>query len=364
MAQTIKTTHVGSLPRPKELIEQNIALQKGELSREEFDESLQGHIHNVVQDQLDAGIDLVNDGEFGKPVTEEIEPTAWVYYAWHRFDGLGFAEHEDGIMPNPNEVPGKYDEPSLSTYANRRDYSAFKEAYLSDPYNAGIMAALDNPTAPAIIKDVTYVGQDAVKADGEGLARALKATGAEGRGFISSISPGMLSSMGNAYYESRHDAGMALAAELNKEYRAIVDAGHTVQIDAPDLADSWDQMNPAPSVEDYLKYVRHSVEEINEATKGIDPDKVRIHVCWGSWHGPHTTDIPFDDIVDTILEANASGISFEAANPRHAWEWKIWQNRTLIPGVKLIPGVMIRPGFSSELYSRIGTLCPESMTPN
>lgn len=179
-------------------------------------------------------------------------------------------------MPNPNEVPGKYDEPELTTYANRRDYSAFKEAYLSDPYNAGIMAALDSPTAPAIIEDVAYVGQDAVRADAEGLRAALRSAGAEGRGFISSISPGMLSSMGNAHYESRHDAGMALAAELNKEYRAIVDAGHTLQIDASDLADSWDQMNPEPTVEEYLKYVRHSVDEINEAIRGIDRDKVRI----------------------------------------------------------------------------------------
>ncbi|AZQ78030.1 epoxyalkane--coenzyme M transferase [Flaviflexus ciconiae] len=243
-------------------------------------------------------------------------------------------------MPNVNEVPGKYDEPDVTTYANRRDYSAFKEAYLSDPYNAGIMAALDSPTAPAIIEDVAYVGQDAVRADAEGLRAALRSAGAEGRGFISSISPGMLSSMGNAHYESRHDAGMALAAELNKEYRAIVDVGHTLQIDAPDLADSWDQMNPEPTVEEYLKYVRHSVEEINESIRGIDRDKVRIHVCWGSWHGPHTTDIPFDDIVDTIFEANAGAFAFEAANPRHAWEWKIWKDRTLPEGTKLIPGVI------------------------
>lgn len=340
MAETIRTTHVGSLPRPTALIEENIALQKGELDRGEFDQRLQSHINDVVAQQLEAGIDLVNDGEYGKPMVEEIEPTAWVYYAWHRFDGLGFAEHRNGVMPNPNEVPGKYDEPELTTYANRRDYSAFKDAYLSDPYNAGIMAALDNPTAPAIVKEVTYIGQDAVRADAEGLRSALAAAGAEGRGFISSISPGMLSSMGNAHYESRHDAGMALAAELNKEYRAIVDAGHTLQIDAPDLADSWDQMNPAPSVEEYLKYVRHSVEEINESIKGIDRDKVRIHICWGSWHGPHTTDIPFDDIVDTVFEANAGAFSFEAANPRHAWEWKIWKNRTLPKGVKLIPGVI------------------------
>ncbi|MDP9807075.1 methionine synthase II (cobalamin-independent) [Trueperella bonasi] len=101
------------------------------MGRAEFDEHLQEHIDGVVSRQFDAGIDIVNDGEFGKPVTEEIEPTAWVYYAWHRFDGLGFAEHENGIMPNPNEVPGKYDEPELTTYANRRDYSAFKDAILS-----------------------------------------------------------------------------------------------------------------------------------------------------------------------------------------------------------------------------------------
>lgn len=340
MANRIRTTHVGSLPRPEALIAENIALQNNELDRAEFDERLQAHINDVVARQINAGIDIINDGEYGKPMVEEIEPTAWVYYAWHRFDGLGFAEHKNGIMPNPNAVPGKYDEPELTTYANRRDYQAFKEAYLADPYNAGIMAGLDSPTAPAIIKEITYTGQNAVKADAEGLRAALSGAGAEDRGFISSISPGMLSSMGNAFYESRHDAGMAVAAELNKEYRAIVDAGHTLQIDAPDLADSWDQINPEPTVDEYLKYIRHSVEEINEAIKGIDRDRVRIHICWGSWHGPHTTDVPFNDIVDTIFEANAGGFSFEAANPRHAWEWKIWQDRKLPEGVKLIPGVI------------------------
>lgn len=340
MANAIRTTHVGSLPRPEALIAENIALQNNELDRAEFDERLQAHINDVVARQINAGIDIINDGEYGKPMVEEIEPTAWVYYAWHRFDGLGFAEHKNGIMPNPNAVPGKYDEPELTTYANRRDYQAFKEAYLADPYNAGIMAGLDSPTAPAIIKEITYTGQNAVKADAEGLRAALSGAGAEGRGFISSISPGMLSSMGNAFYESRHDAGMAVAAELNKEYRAIVDAGHTLQIDAPDLADSWDQINPEPTVDEYLKYIRHSVEEINEAIKDIDRDRVRIHICWGSWHGPHTTDVPFNDIVNTIFEANAGGFSFEAANPRHAWEWKIWQDRKLPEGVKLIPGVI------------------------
>lgn len=340
MAHTIRTTHVGSLPRPRALIEDNIALQNGTLSREDFNSKLQGYIDEVVGRQVDAGIDIVNDGEFGKPITNEIEPTGWVYYAWTRLSGLGFAEHKNGIMPNPNEVKGKYDEPELSTYANRRDYQAFKEAYWADPYNAGILEALDAPTAPAIVDEVEYIGADMVRADAEGLANALKKVDSPATGFMTSISPGMLSSMGNAFYESRHDAGMAVAAEIAKEYNAIVNSGHLLQIDAPDLADSWDQINPEPSVDEYLKYVHNSVLEINEALTGIDPAKVRVHVCWGSWHGPHTTDIPFNDIVDTVLEANVGGISFEAANPRHAWEWEIWKERPLPKGVTLYPGVI------------------------
>lgn len=341
MATKIRTSHVGSLPRPDALIADNKALADGRMSREEFSEKLQGYVDEVVAKQVDAGIDIVNDGEFGKPVSEEIEPTAWVYYAWHRLDGLGFAEHKDGIMPNPNEVPGKYDEPELTTYANRRDYQAFREAYLADPYNAGIMAGLDAPVAPAITKEITYTGQAQVDADAAALAAAVKkSNNSSVQSFMSSISPGMLSSMGNAYYESRHDAGLAIAGEIGKEYQTIINAGHLLQIDAPDLADSWDQINPEPSVDEYLKYVHNSVLEINEAIKGIDKDKVRVHVCWGSWHGPHTTDVPFGDIVDTILEANVGGISFEAANPRHAWEWEIWKDKKLPDGVTLYPGVI------------------------
>jgi len=132
----------------------------------------------------------------------------------------------------------------------------------------------------------------------------------------------------------------ACADVLREEYKRITDAGLTVQIDAPDIAEGWDQMNPEPSVEDYRAFSRVRIDALNHALEGIDPSLVRFHVCWGSWHGPHTTDIPFKDIVDLALLVNANGLTFEAANARHAHEWTIWRDIELPEGKYLIPGVV------------------------
>ena len=132
----------------------------------------------------------------------------------------------------------------------------------------------------------------------------------------------------------------ACADVLREEYKRITDAGLTVQIDAPDIAEGWDQMNPEPSVEDYRAFSRVRIDALNHALEGINPDLVRFHVCWGSWHGPHTTDIAFKDIVDLTLLVNANGLTFEAANARHAHEWTIWRDIELPEGKYLIPGVV------------------------
>jgi len=132
----------------------------------------------------------------------------------------------------------------------------------------------------------------------------------------------------------------ACAQVLREEYLAITQAGLTVQIDDPSLAESWDQINPAPSVEDYRRYIQVRCDAINTALEGIDPAQVRLHLCWGSWHGPHTTDIPLREIVDNVLTVNAKYLSFEAANARHEHEWTVWDEVDLPKDRVLIPGVV------------------------
>ncbi len=127
---------------------------------------------------------------------------------------------------------------------------------------------------------------------------------------------------------------------MREEYRAIVDAGLTVQVDDPSIAENWDQINPEPSVEDYRAFTRIRVEALNHALRGLPPEQVRFHLCWGSWHGPHTTDVEFRHIVDLMLEIDAGSYSFEAANVRHEHEWKVWRDVALPAGKKIVPGIV------------------------
>lgn len=127
---------------------------------------------------------------------------------------------------------------------------------------------------------------------------------------------------------------------MREEYKAIIDAGLTVQLDDPSLAESWDQINPEPSLEDYLNFIQLRVEATNWALRDLPQEQIRLHVCWGSWHGPHTTDIPFADIISSVLQVNAGGYSFEAANVRHEHEWRVWEDTKLPEGKVIIPGVV------------------------
>ncbi|HHT40300.1 MAG TPA: cobalamin-independent methionine synthase II family protein [Actinomyces sp.] len=159
-------------------------------------------------------------------------------------------------------------------------------------------------------------------------------------GFIAAVSPGSAARLSNAYYDNDEEVVQGWAEALRQEYRAITDAGLTVQIDDPSLAESWDQINPAPSVEDYQRYIQVRIDAINTALEGINPEQVRLHLCWGSWHGPHSTDIPLKDIVDNVLTVNAKYISFEAANARHEHEWTVWREVDLPKDMVLIPGIV------------------------
>jgi 5-methyltetrahydropteroyltriglutamate--homocysteine methyltransferase len=157
---------------------------------------------------------------------------------------------------------------------------------------------------------------------------------------MAALSPGSCARLANEYYATDGELLYACADAMREEYKAIIGAGLTVQLDDPSLAESWDQVNPEPALADYKKFIQLRVEATNYALRGLPEDKIRLHVCWGSWHGPHTTDIPFADILDEVLAIQAGAYSFEAANVRHEHEWKIWQDAKLPEGKSIIPGVV------------------------
>jgi len=167
----------------------------------------------------------------------------------------------------------------------------------------------------------------------------LAAAGVED-GFMTSIAPGSASRIGNEHYQTEEELIFACAEAMREEYRAILDAGLVLQLDDPAMAENWDMINPEPSVEDYRKLAMVRVEALNHALRGFPRDRIRFHLCWGSWHGPHVTDIPLRDIVDVMLAVNCRAYSFEAGNVRHEHEWKVWREVKLPPDRILIPGVV------------------------
>ncbi|MBE6481026.1 MAG: epoxyalkane--coenzyme M transferase [Actinomyces ruminicola] len=334
MATQIRTTHVGSLPRTDALLEANAAHAAGTLDDAALAEVVKEQTEGVVARQAEVGLTIVNDGEYGHAMTEKVDYGAWWSYSFSRFSGLELLDQLPERKPTP---AGKLE---LDAMTDRRDWVAYADAY-SDP-TSGIHLATRKPWVfPGVTGEIRYTGQQVVARDIAALTHALERAGKPlSEGFVASVSPASAARVGNYYYEDDEAAVWAWADALREEYKAITDAGLTVQIDAPDLAESWDQFVTEPSLEDYRRFSAVRIEALNHALEGIDPAQVRYHVCWGSWHGPHSTDLGFDKIVDLALSVNASGLSFEAANVRHEHEWKIWRDTALPEGKYLIPGVV------------------------
>lgn len=338
MTTRIRTTHVGSLPRTDALLEANAAHAAGTLDDEGLAAVVTAETEAVVARQVTTGIDIVNDGEYGHFMAEKVDYGGWWQYTFDRFCGLEIVSELPERRPTP---AGKLE---LDPMGARRDWTTFADAY-SDPTSGIHLATMEVPVWPTVTGEIRFTGHDVVKRDVEATLAALARAGRPvSDGFIASISPASAARIGNYYYEDDEAAVWAWAEALREEYRVITDAGLTVQIDAPDLAESWDQFIVEPSLEDYRRFSEVRVEALNHALEGIDPGLVRYHVCWGSWHGPHSTDLGFDKIVDLALKVHAHGLSFEAANARHEHEWRIWRDivadGALPEGTYLIPGVV------------------------
>ncbi|MEE6295672.1 cobalamin-independent methionine synthase II family protein [Georgenia wangjunii] len=334
-ADRIQTTHAGSLPRTDALLAANAARAQGE-EPEGFADLLAAEVTDLVQRQLDTGITVVGDGEYGKGMSSPIDYGAWWSYSFQRTGGLTLDTDSSWAVDQHLSAPGDV---RLTGFLHRRDRKRFAAAY-ADP-TSGIFTGGANgaPQFPACTGPLTYTGQEAIASDVANLKAALTRTGAQ-EGFITSIAPGSASRIANRFYATDEEYLFAWADALHEEYRAIIDAGLVLQIDDPSIAENFDQIEPEPSVEDYVAFTRLRVEALNHALRGLPEDRIRFHLCWGSWHGPHTTDLPMADIVSTMLEVNAGAYSFEAGNVRHEHEWRVWDDVTLPEGKLILPGVV------------------------
>jgi len=332
----ILTTQAGSLPRPDDLIELNRARAAGEAGDEAgYQARLASAVAEVVQRQKTAGIDVPGDGEFGKAMGQKVNYGAWWSYSFQRLGGLELGLELYRLPPQRSSA-GRV---RLTSFSDRRDRALFPAAY-ADP-DSGVSTNRGGPgmKLPVCRGPLTYTGQAAIQADIAHMNAALEAAGVD-EGFMTSIAPGSASRIGNEHYRSEEEFIFACAEAMREEYKAILDAGLILQLDDPALAENWDMINPAPSVEDYRALSMIRVEALNHALRGLPKERVRYHLCWGSWHGPHVTDIPLRDIVDVMLAVDCQGYSFEAGNVRHEHEWKVWQDVKLPEGKVIIPGVV------------------------
>ena len=237
-------------------------------------------------------------------------------------------------MPVHRSTP---DNTVLSTFADRRDRARFAAAY-ADP-DSGITTGPRPMNWPFCVAPLSYTGKAAIAADIANFKAALAANGVS-EGFMTSIGPASCARIGNHHYKSDDEFVFACAEAMREEYKAIVDAGLILQIDDPAIAENFDQINPEPTPEAYRRFTMPKVEALNHALRGLPRDRVRFHLCWGSWHGPHTTDIAMRDIVDVMLKIDAGAYSFEAGNVRHEHEWSVWRDTRLPDDRLILPGVV------------------------
>ncbi|MBV8492435.1 MAG: cobalamin-independent methionine synthase II family protein [Alphaproteobacteria bacterium] len=330
----ILTSHVGSLPRPDALIEANRARDAGEMTDPgAFEVTLRAAVADVVRRQRELGIDVPGDGEFGKSMAQRVNYGSWWRYSWQRLGGIEAGEQTLYEMAPQRSRPGHV---VLTSFGDRRDRTQFSAAY-NDP-ESGITTG-PRPPAPVCVRPLTYEGHELIRTDVANFKAALAAAGIT-EGFMTAVAPGSCSRIDNRYYKTEEEFLYACADAMREEYKAIVDAGIILQLDDPAIAENWDMINPEPSVADYKKFSMLRVEALNHAIRGLPKDRIRFHLCWGSWHGPHVTDIPLRDIAEVMLAVDVQAYSFEAGNVRHEHEWKVWQDVKLPDDKLILPGVV------------------------
>ena len=301
------TTHTGSLPRPEDLIRAMFAKEEGvPVDRDALAQRIRSAVAEIVARQVAAGVDIVNDGEMSKP--------SYATYIKDRLSGFGGSSH-------PLQYQDLVEFPELA----RRVFGDPGRSRRKTPGCNGPIAVRDD---------------DAAATDVANLAAALGATPAA-EGFLTAASPGLISLFfHNGHYPSHEAYLFAIAEAMRPEYETVAKAGFVLQLDCPDLAMGRHIQYAELSTAEFRQRMRLHIEALNHAVAGIPPEQMRIHLCWGNYEGPHHCDVPLRDIVDVVFTARPAGISFEAANPRHAHEWTVFETVKLPDGKVLIPGVL------------------------
>jgi 5-methyltetrahydropteroyltriglutamate--homocysteine methyltransferase len=331
----ILTTHVGSLIRPPRLLE----FLRAKQDRRPYDERahnacLREAVAEVVRQQADAGVDVVSDGEFGKAIS-------WSQYALERLSGFERRPFSGG---NP--------------WMRGADRERFKGFYAEmDSKDKGATT-----TDSVVVGPIRYTGQVALQRDIDDFKAALAGADVV-EGFLPVAAPSsVVPDKKNEYYKNDDELQTAVAEAMRTEYRTIVDAGFLVQLDDARAAVTYDRMVPPKTFQDYHRWLERQVEIMNHALKGIDPARVRYHVCWGSWPGPHVSDVPLKAIVKTLLKARVGAFVIEGANPRHEHEWQVWRDvdlkeKILISGViSHATNVVEHPELVAERIIRLANL--------
>jgi 5-methyltetrahydropteroyltriglutamate--homocysteine methyltransferase len=309
----ILTTHVGSLPRPDDLFETMLAKMDGKpVDQRAYAERVRRAVADIVKQQVETGLDVVNDGEMGKP--------SFITYATQRLAGL---EKREGTRPSP-----------FSNTRETRDFPEYYQSTVAEQVSARRRRALMVCTGP-----IKYKGHDQLKFDLDALKAALATAGAT-EAFVPAIAPSNIeTTTPNEFYPTAEAYVFAIAEAMREEYKAIVDAGFLLQIDDPFLV-TYYIMRPELDIAACRKWAELRVEALNTAIAGLPSNRIRFHTCYSINMGPRVHDMQLKDIIDVILKVSAGGYSFEAANPRHEHEWEEWR-RARVPDDKvLIPGVI------------------------
>jgi 5-methyltetrahydropteroyltriglutamate--homocysteine methyltransferase len=316
----ILATHVGSLIRPPKLVEFFRLIEDGRPYDEAaYERCLTESVEEIVREQAEAGIDIVSDGEFSKGVN-------WAFYIHKRLKGIT-------VRP---ATPEEAKDP-LASMGGGQDRVAFPEFYAEYDAASGLGKRLGRRII--VNGPLAYDGQAEIARD----IRNLKVAAAKAnvQAFLPVVAPASaLPGAKNEHYPDERSLLFALADALHEEYKAIVDAGLTVQIDDAFLPYMHEKLVPPRTLAQYKEWAQIRVDALNHALRGIPEERSRYHICWGSWNGPHAFDVPLKDIIDLLLQVKVGAYSVEQANPRHEHEWVVWKDVKLPPGRKLIPGVI------------------------
>jgi len=320
----IRTSHVGRLPPPKGWEDMPGRLASAEITDPAvIAAQVTPAIAETVKQQVEVGIDCIGDGEFWTA-------RSLAHYTAH------FTAHFTGIEARP-VAPG---EPPTTRPASATNFPISTPTWTTPEHCSWSPARSRCHRLPC--GPIKSKGPEAINRQLDTFKAAIERSGAKVQeAFVAVLAPGWLDHfIFNEYYKTEEEFLFALTDALREEYRAVVAAGFVLQIDDPGLPDWWDMLKPEPTVEAYRKFAKLRIDAVNHALVGIPEERVRYHLCWGSWHGPHTHDLPLEHIIDLILEVKAQTYSFEAGNVRHEHEWRVWQKAKLPAGKMLMPGVV------------------------